>query len=121
MIKFSKANIDNKIIKNVNQILRSGWLTHGKFSKKFENEIKKYTGAKYCTLVSSCTAALHLSCLALKLKKGDEVIVPAMTHTATAHAVEFTGAKAIFLDVENLTGNLNLNIILITTLLILRE
>ncbi len=111
MIKFSKANIDNKIIKNVNQILRSGWLTHGKFSKKFENEIKKYTGAKYCTLVSSCTAALHLSCLALKLKKGDEVIVPAMTHTATAHAVEYTGAKPIFADINFQSGNIDINLI----------
>ena len=61
--------------------------------------------------LSSCTAGLHLSCIASGFKKGDEVIVPAMTHTATVDAVEFTGAKAIFLDVENLTGNLNLNII----------
>ena len=61
MIKFSVANIDKKLTDDVNAVLRSGWLTHGKFTEKFENEIKKFTGAKYCTLVSSCTAALHIS------------------------------------------------------------
>tara|TARA_B100000886_G_scaffold303975_1_gene234916 strand:+ start:2611 stop:3723 length:1113 start_codon:yes stop_codon:yes gene_type:complete len=109
MIKFSKANIDKTILKNVSQILRSGWLTHGKFTEKFEKEMIKYTGAKHCTLVSSCTAALHLSCLALKLKKGDEVIVPAMTHTATSHAVEYTGAKPIFADINFETGNIDIS------------
>ena len=77
MIKFSVANINNKLINDVNSVLKSGCLTHGRFTEMFESEIKKFTGSKYCTLVSSCTAALHLSCLALKLKKGDEVIVPA--------------------------------------------
>ena len=110
-VKFSKPNINAKDIKNVVNILQSGWLTHGKYTQLFEKSFAAFTGAKYCTTVSSCTAGLHLSCIASGFKKGDEVIVPAMTHTATAHAVEFTGAKAIFLDVENLTGNLNLNII----------
>ena len=110
-VKFSKPNINAKDIKNVVNILQSGWLTHGKYTQLFEKSFAAFTGAKYCTTVSSCTAGLHLSCIASGFKKGDEVIVPAMTHTATAHAVEFTGAKAIFLDVENLTGNLNLSII----------
>ena len=48
-----------------------------------------------------------LSCIALVLK-GDEIIVPAMTHVATAHAVELTGAKAVIADVDYITGNLNL-------------
>ena len=109
MIKFSKANISKKLTDDVDSVLRSGWLTHGKFTEKFENEIKKFTGAKYCTLVSSCTAALHISCLALKLKKGDEVIVPSMTHTATSHAVEYTGAKSIFADINIDSGNINLD------------
>ena len=109
MIKFSDANIDNKLIKDVSNVLKSGWLTHGNFTKKFETEIKKFTGTKYCTLVSSCTAALHISSLALNLKKGDEVIVPAMTHTATAHAVEYTGAKAVFADIDIETGNIKIS------------
>ena len=106
LIKFSKSNIATKDINVVKNIISSGWLTHGKYTKLFENELKKYTGAKYSVTVSSCTAALHLSCLALGFKKGDEVIVPAQTHTATAHAVEYTGAKAILADVDKTTGNI---------------
>jgi perosamine synthetase len=109
MIKFSEININNNLINDVVNVIKSGWLTHGKYTEKFENEIKKLTKAKYCTLVSSCTAALHLSCLALKLKKNDEVIVPAMTHTATAHAVEYTGGKVVFADIDYESGNISLS------------
>ena len=56
--------------------------------------------------MSSCTAGLHLSCIALDIKKGDEVIVPAQTHAATAHSVEYTGAKAVFADIDIETGNI---------------
>jgi perosamine synthetase len=107
-IKFSKTNILQKDINLVGKIIKSGWLTHGKYTKKFEDEFKKYTKSKYAVSVSSCTAGLHLSCLASGFKKGDEVIVPAQTHTATAHAIEYTGAKAIFTDINKITGNISL-------------
>jgi len=107
-IKFSIPNIFNKDLNLVKKIIKSGWLTHGKYTSLFEDEFKKFTNTKYCTTVSSCTAGLHLSCIASGFKKGDEVIVPSMTHTATAHAVEYTGAKAVFADVHNFTGNLDL-------------
>ena len=107
-IKFSKTNIVDKDIKLVGKIIKSGWLTHGKFTADFENQFKKYTKSKYAISVSSCTAGLHLSCLASGFKNGDEIIVPAQTHTATAHAVEYTGARAIFADVDILTGNISL-------------
>ncbi len=107
-VKFSIPNIFNKDLNLVKKIIKSGWLTHGKYTSLFEEEFKKFTGAKYCTTVSSCTAGLHISCIASGFKKGDEVIVPSVTHTATAHAVEYTGAKAVFADVHNFSGNLNL-------------
>ena len=108
-IKFSISNIDNKDIELVENILKSGWLTHGKYTSMFEKEFCKFTGAKYAVSLSSCTAGLHLSCLASNFKKGDEVIVPAQTHTATAHAVEYTGAKVVLGDIDFVTGNLSLN------------
>ena len=111
MIKFSKLNIKTSDINRVGKILKSGWLTHGKYTKLFEDEFKKFTKSKYAISVSSCTAGLHLSCLASNFKKGDEVIVPSQTHTATAHAVEYTGAKVVFADVEFPTGNINLEMI----------
>ena len=108
MIPFSKKNIINKDLFHINKILKSGWLTHGKYTTFFEKEFKKFTKSKYAISVSSCTAGLHLSCLASGFKKGDEIIVPAQTHTATAHAVEYTGARAIFADIDFQTGNINL-------------
>ena len=99
-IKFSKPNIFESDLKLVKKTIKSGWLTHGKNTTKFEEKFKEYTNSKYSVTVSSCTAALHLSCLALGLKKGDEVIVPAMSHTATSHAVEYTGAKTVFIDID---------------------
>lgn len=107
-IKFSISNITNKDTELVKNILNSGWLTHGKYTSLFEKEFCKFTGAKHAVSLSSCTAGLHLSCLASGFKNGDEIIVPAQTHTATAHAVEYTGAKVVFADVDFITGNLRL-------------
>ena len=57
-------------------------------------------------LPSPIVPGLHLACIAIGLKKGDEVIVPAQTHAATAHAAELTGAKVIFADVDPINGNI---------------
>ncbi len=107
-IGFSKLNISNKDINQVSEIIKSGWLTHGKYTSLFEVEFCKFTGATYAITVSSCTAGLHLSCLASGFQKGDEVLIPAQTHTATAHAVEYTGAKAKLIDIDFESGNLKL-------------
>ena len=107
-IKFSIPNISKKDINLVGKIIKSGWLTHGKYTALFEEEVKKFTKAKFAISVSSCTAGLHISCLAAGFKKDDEIIVPAQTHTATAHAVEYTGATTIFADVDYPSGNMSL-------------
>jgi perosamine synthetase len=110
-IKFAKPDILKKDIKNVEKILKSGWLTHGQTTKNFEKEFRKFTNSKYSLTTSSCTSALHLACIGAGFKKNDEVIIPSMTHVATAHAVEYTGASVKIVDVDKLTGNLNLGII----------
>lgn len=106
-IEFSHKNITEEDIKQINKVFRSGWLTHGKFTERFEKEFCKFTNSKYSTTVSSCTAGLHLSCLALGIKKGDEVIVTSMSHAATAHIVEYVGAKPVFVDIEYISGNID--------------
>ena len=108
-IKFSKVNIADSDLKKVNQVLKSGWLTHGKYTKLFEKEFKKFTNTKFTTTVSSCTAGLHLIFLALGIGKGDTVLVPAMSHVASAHAASYTGAKIKFTDVDLETGNITFN------------
>ena len=106
-IPFSKKNILDSDLTIVNKILKSGWLTHGKYTEKFEKNFSKFTESKFAVTVSSCTAGLHLICLAIGLKAGDEVLVPNLTHTATAHAATYTGAKVKFVDINLYDGNLN--------------
>jgi dTDP-4-amino-4,6-dideoxygalactose transaminase len=89
-------------------VLMGPILVHGPRSTAFEDSFAKWTGAPHAVSVSSCTAAMHLIYFALGLGAGDEVIVPAQTHTATAHAVELTGAKAVFVDAERRTGNIDI-------------
>ena len=69
MIPHSRQFINNKDIKSVIKVLKSKFLTQGPMVEIFEKKLKKYTCAKYATAVSSATAALHISCLALNLKR----------------------------------------------------
>ena len=105
-IDFSAPDILDSDIQSMVDVIKSGWLAHGEYSKKLEDLFCEYTGANYAAPVSHCTAGLHLSCLASGFHDGDEVLVPAQTHTATAHAVELCGAKPVFIDVDPLDGNI---------------
>jgi perosamine synthetase len=85
----------------VNQYLYSGgWLTEHTKTAEFEQMIADFLGVKYCVVVTSGTAALYLSLLALGIGNGDEVIVPDYTMIATPNAVKWTGAEALLCDVE---------------------
>jgi perosamine synthetase len=91
----------------VQRVLNGHVLTHGPECKQFEAEFAAFLGADaHAVSVSSCMAALHLAYLHFGFGAGDEVIVPAQTHTATAHAVEWTGATPVFVDCDPATGNL---------------
>jgi perosamine synthetase len=85
----------------------NGFLTCGPKVEQFEKAICNYTGAKYGVAVSNGTAALHIACLTLGLKKGDEVIVPAITFVASSNCVLYCDAKPIFCDIEENTLNLD--------------
>ena len=84
----------------VAECLQSGWLTMGPRTQRFEAALAEWTGAPHAVAVSSATAALHLSCRALGLGPGDEVIVPALTFVATLNAPRYTGAQPVLCDVE---------------------
>jgi dTDP-4-amino-4,6-dideoxygalactose transaminase len=83
----------------VAECLRSGWLTMGPRTQAFEAAVAEWTGAEHAVAVSSGTAALHLACAALELGPGDEVILPAFTFLATAHAPRYVGAQPVLADV----------------------
>ena len=109
IINFAEPIINPQVIIDIKKIIKSKILVHGPYSKIFENDFNKFTNSKYSTSVSSCTAGMHLFYFYNKIGKGDEVIIPAQTHTATAHAIEVTGAKTIFVDSELETGNIDIN------------
>ena len=100
MIKLAKPNIPEEAIEKAVKVIRSGDLVQGKYVKEFEISLCIYLNVKNAVVVSSGTAALHLALLALKIKEGDEVIVPAFTFPATANVVELVGAKPIFVDIN---------------------
>lgn len=108
-IPFGRPIIGEEEKKAVMEVLDNPILVHGPRSRDFEKSFASFTGAPYAVCVSSCTAAMHLTYFCLGLGPGDEVIVPAQTHTATAHAVEFTGAKPVFVDAEIETGNIDID------------
>lgn len=95
----------------VADVLAGPILVHGPRATKFEQDFAAFTGAPYAVSVSSCTAGMHLVWFALGLGPDDEVICPAQTHTATAHAIELTGARPVFVDAEPETGNIDIDAI----------
>lgn len=107
-IPFGKPLIGREEKQAVMEVLNGPILVHGPRTTAFEADFASFTGAPYAVAVSSCTAALHLAYFYLGVGEGDEVIVPAQTHTATAHAVELCGANPIFVDSEKETGNIDI-------------
>lgn len=78
--------------------LRSGWLTTGPKAKAFEAEFAEKMGFKYAVALNSATAALHLALEAIGLRRGEGVLVPAMTFAATAEVVRYFDAVPILVD-----------------------
>lgn len=108
-IQLSELNYDQKEAESVRNVISSEWLTMGKLSIQFEQEFQSFIGHKNQGIfVSSATAGLHLILMALGLKPGDEVILPALTFVSDANVVLQLGAKPIFCDsvsIENFNAS----------------
>ncbi len=87
--------------------LMTGWLTAGPKVREFENLFAERHHVKHAMAVTSATTALHLAVVALGVKEGDEVIVPAFTWVSTANIVLYQGARVVFVDVDPKTFNLD--------------
>jgi len=107
ILPFSQPSIGEEEIAEVVDCLRSGWITTGPKTARFEAEFAAAVGAKHALGFSSATGALHVSMLALGLGRGDEVIVPALTWPATSNMVEACGARPVFADIDTVTWNLS--------------
>src|ERR1700677_3332893 len=106
-MNLSEPSFDETEIEMLRSCLASKWVTQGPLTERFENLIAKRHGVKHALACTSCTAALHLATLALKLGPGDEVIVPAFTWVTSAHSAEYVGARPVFVDVDLATFNID--------------
>ena len=108
---FHKPFISEDEVEEIVDTVRSGWLSMGPKTIRFENKFSEYIEVKKSVAVSSWTAAGHLTLEAFGIKAGDEVIVPTMTFPATAEIVCYFGAKPVIVDVDEATLNMSPEII----------
>ena len=100
MIPFSPPRIDQKVIDEVVDTLKSGWITTGPKTKEFERRLTAYCGNKATLAVNSNTVGLEVVLRWFGVQEGDEVFVPAYTYCATANVIVHCGAKPVMVDVN---------------------
>lgn len=97
-IQFSPPDITDLEIKNVVEVLKSGWITTGPKTKEFEKKIAQYCHTEKAVCLNSATAGMEIILKALGIGDGDEVITTAYTYTATASVIHHVGAKIVMID-----------------------
>ena len=107
MIPYGKQNITQEDINSVVKVMSSDFLTQGPITPNFEDELKSYCKANYAVAVVNATAALHLACLALEVKKGDLVWTSPISFVASANCAKYCGADIDFVDIDIETYNIS--------------
>ena len=107
-LPFALPDISEDEIREVVDSLRSGWITTGPKTKRFEDDFAKYIGSSVeAVAVNSATAGLHLALEAIGIGQGDEVITTPYTFTATAEVIRYLGADPVFVDIDEETFNID--------------
>jgi dTDP-4-amino-4,6-dideoxygalactose transaminase len=106
-LPFHRPRIEDDEIAEVVETLKSGWVTTGPRTKRFEQEVAGFVGVKHAIALNSCTAALHLALDVVGLRPGDEVIIPTYTFAASGEVVAYFGATPILVDVDPRTLNID--------------
>ena len=99
-IPFSPPDISDGEINEVIDTLKSGWITTGPKTKELERRLSEFTNTPKTVCLNSATAALELTLRVLGIGEGDEVIIPAMTYTASCSVIYHVGAKAVIVDIS---------------------
>jgi len=107
MIPLSKPDINEEDVRVVVEVLKSGRLSMGPYTERFEKAISEYVNAKHGVAVSSGTAGLHLVLKAMGVERGDYMIVPSFTFVASANVALYEGVIPLFVDVEEETLNVS--------------
>ncbi len=98
-IPLADTQFDEREVEAVGEVLRSGWLSMGDMTQRFESAFAEFIGVQQAIAVTNGTAALHLALSALGLGRGDEVLCPSLTFVATSNAILYTGATPVFCDI----------------------
>ena len=109
MIPIAKPEISDEEIREVEKVLRSGYLVSGKKVKEFEKNFAHYIGVKHAIATSTGTSALHTALLSLGIGKGDEVITTPFSFISSSNCILFVGAKPVFVDIDERTFNIDSN------------
>lgn len=107
-LPFSKPTISEEAIAEVVDCLRSGWITTGPRVEKLSQMLREYLHAPEAILLSSATAGMHLTLLALDLQPGDEIITASMTFISTPNMIVQTGGIPVFVDINRNTLNMDI-------------
>jgi len=107
MIPIAKPFIGDEEIKEVEAVLRSGFIAQGPKVAEFEEKFAEYIGTRHAVATSSGTTALHVALLCAGIGKGDEVITTPFSFAATANSVLYAGGKPVFVDIDPKTYNIN--------------
>ena len=108
-IRYGRHSINETDIKSIENVLRYDSLTQGKHVKKFENALKIKFGSRYCSSLSSGTAALHLGVMALSLPKNSKIITTPLTFVATANSIILNNLKPELVDIDLTTYTIDIN------------
>lgn len=103
-VQLFKLNFDDLEADAVREVVKSGWITMGEQTARFEASFSEFLHGAHCIATSSCTAALHMALLALDIGPGDEVIIPALTFVADANVVRMVSATPVLADCGSLSN-----------------
>lgn len=106
-INITRVVIDKPTIQDVTNVLKSGMIAHGEITLQFEKKLMKLYSCKYAISLTSGTAALHTALLGVGIRPGDEVITSPLTFIATTNAILLTGAKPVFIDIQENSFNID--------------
>ncbi len=108
-LPFTRPDIDEDTIAAVGEVLRSGWITTGPQARAFEAELSAWCGGREVRVFNSGTAALEIALRLARVGPGDEVITTPLSWVATANVILAVGARPVFVDIDPVTRNIDLD------------
>lgn len=108
MIPHSRPTLDECDLFSISEVIRSGRIVQGEMVEKFEKKVAKFIGVHGAVATNTGTSALHLSLLAIGIKKGDYVVMPSFVCTALLNALSYVGAHPILVDIDPETYNIDI-------------